>query len=173
MQPRRLRPQPNQRHLKAIRQRQRKRAAPKSSKTSGSSSKRSKKFDAMKLGSDTDDENDIFTMSSTRSSVKREVRRTPLPKAKRITVIDGLPSDDSDFGNERVTIPANSPAAKNMPSMGGLPIDDVSAGLIKLKDGDIIINSRHQAGGDRKDSFEYFDHFEDDTDVSNFVPGEY
>jgi hypothetical protein len=57
--------------------------------------------------------------------------------------------------------------------MGGLPIGDVFAGLIKLNDGDIIINSRHAAGVAQKDSFEYFDQFEDDTDVSNFVPGAY
>lgn len=153
----------------------RKRSTPKTCNT-GSSSKRNKQFDAMDLDSDDDDDDeDIIKMPPPRAkaSVKSETRHTPSRRSKSATVdYRLLQSDTSDDNNEGVERRAGNPKARKEGDLGSLAARDGSAGMIKLDDGDIIINPRHIAGGSRKDSFAYFDQVDDDTDVSNFLPEE-
>jgi hypothetical protein len=150
-----------------------KRAAPKSFVNTGSSSKRAKQFDALNLSSDSDDNADLLATPNGRSSVKSEIRRTPTRKSKSTPVNYSILADEtSDDNNERLARRVESPAARKVADLGGLPVGDSSAGLIKLEGGDIMVNPRHALGGSRRDSFTYFDQLDDDTDVSNFVPGE-
>jgi hypothetical protein len=130
----------------------------------------------MKLSSDTDSDEDILKTPSPhgKTSVKSEIRHTPSRRSKSATVSYSLGSfasdgDDDDKGGEQH---AEDPTARMMSDLGGLPVGDDSAGLIKLEDGNIVINSRHVAGSARRDSYTYFDQVDDDTDVSNFLPEE-
>jgi hypothetical protein len=126
----------------------------------------------MTLDSEADEEEEgiLKTPSpSAKASVKSEVRHTPSRRSKSATVnynlLQGETCDDNSGEVEHA-------AASKGGDLGGLPTSDGSVGMIKLDDGDIILNSRHIAGGARKDSYAYFEEVDDDTDVSNFLPEE-
>jgi hypothetical protein len=106
--------------------------------------------------------------------MKSDIRRTPTRKSKSTPVNHSILADETSNDNNEggVRRYGSSPTAVKVEDLGRLPIGDSSAGLIKPEDGDIIVNSRHVAGGSGKDSFTYFDQLDYDNDVSNFIPGE-